>query len=771
MFEEQTKKNNSNKTTSGQSPPTPAPKSPTPPPSEPSSPQPPPEPSAQPEPQPARVPEAEPEDIFASTTPAPPPSAEPSAQPQPETGPPQAQALPPPTPPSPEPSPTPESEPEPSEPPSSPEQAPSVQPLSPPPQPPLQPPEPAQAPPGPQPQPEAGPPSVQAEPALSSEEKKKLETPELAKKEIIESADEGKDSQKEEMYVMSEKFRRMKPKLPPKKRKKRTLLIILAVVVLLIIGGGAGFYFWAQEYYQAPESIPEFISEPVTPEEPQPQPEAGLPQAEVEELPPEAGLPQAEVEEPVLSPEQTLKNELKDEAEDTVSRVELYLLEGAIGADIQVKITGNLITEEMEQDSLFNQGDYKVIGGTYKFQPKDVVFNQTSVLKIFYHQKSVEEKWEGNLVLGYFKDDLWTPLPASLNTEDNILMTNLDLLPSDTLAVLIEKVELVPKVEEFQIAPGIPSSPDSDSDGLTDVEETIYRTEANNPDSDTDGNPDGQEILNLMDPLQTGEVKLATSGLINVYTNPTFSYSFFYPASWLARAIPETNNQEVLVITNTGEFFSATVENNPERLTPVDWYLRQSPSTDQALLYSTIVNNQQAVWNPDHLTVYISKEDRVYILSYNVGTEKQANFKTTFEMLINGFQFVVQPQGRPDGTLIKYPDQAGVYLIENGKKRAFASGEVFERIGFKWEDVIEIPYSETYVDGEEITGRLDGTLIKYPDQAGVYLIENGKKRAFASGEVFEALDYKWDDVIEISADETYSDGPIIESSVTVTPTE
>jgi len=206
-------------------------------------------------------------------------------------------------------------------------------------------------------------------------------------------------------------------------------------------------------------------------------------------------------------------------------------------------------------------------------------------------------------------------------------------------------------------------------------ERKIELGKINNPDTDADGISDGQEILNLTNPLE-GEFQLATSGLINVYTNTTYAYSFFYPSSWLARAIPETGNQEVLVITNTGEFFSITVENNPERLSPAEWYLRQSPNIEEDLLYSVVINEQTAVWNPERSTVYITKDDRVYILSYNIGTEREANFKTTFRMMINSFRFVTQPQGRPDGTLISYPDQPEVYLIQNGQKRAFASGEV-----------------------------------------------------------------------------------------------
>ena len=617
--------------------------------------------------------------------------------------------------------------------------------------------------------------------ALSQPSATKFATPELAKKEIIQEADEGGDSEKEIIRVMADKFRKSKPKKSKSGKKKGNLLIILLVVVILIIAGGLGYYFWAEDYFQK-SAVPETITKPID--------------TELEEPPIELVEPIEEeiiIKEPVLSPVQTLRDELQNaETGVVISWAEIYLPEGAVETDINLEIKGELVSEESE-------GDYKIIGGLYQVSSQkietnidivlpdieteeetkidieteddfDVIFKKTANLRIFYSQDLIEDTWEQDLVLGYFKDNFWTPLSSSLDIEANTLSIDIDLLPSKILAVIVAKEKITPKIEMFQIAPEIQSSLDTDSDGLTDVEERLYRTEVNNPDSDADTTPDGQEILKLTEPNQQAEgAQLATSGLINVYTNPTYSYSFFYPSSWLARALPETNNQEVLVITNTGEFFSITIENNPEELSPVEWYLRQSPSVDESLLYSTIVNNQEAVWNQEHLTLYISKDSRVYILSYNVGTEREANFKTSFELMINSFQFVVQPQGRADGTLVQYPDQPEVYLIESGKKRAFVSGEIFVRIGFKWEDIIEIPYSETYIDGDPVTGRLDGTLIKYPDQPGVYLIEFGTKRAFASGQVFEALGFKWDDLIEILENEIYPDGPIIDSHVTSVP--
>ena len=536
---------------------------------------------------------------------------------------------------------------------------------------------------------------------------------------------------------------------------------------------------WMNNYYQSVQEQPQPQTEVKEEEQAEPAPTEGEvkeeEQAEETIKEEEQPIEEESIIEEVLSAEQIITTEAVNNENKKIAEIEFYLPAGAINENttFEMNITSQLWTNKLQQEFLVEESSYKVIETIYNFniEPNDfsLVFSESVRLKISYNQEFINADWEEHLVLGYFKDNLWTPLESILDTNKNTLSINFDILPSKIFAILVAKDKTTPKIEKFQIAPNIPLSIDSDNDGLTNIEENIFTTQINNPDTDGDGNPDGQEVLTLMHPLNSGEAQLASSGLINVYTNPTYSYSFFYPSSWLARALPETANQEVLVITNTGEFFSITVENNLEKLSPKEWYLRQSPDIAEELLFETIIDNQPAIWNPEKLTIYTAKEDRVYAISYNIGIEKKSNFKTCFEMLINSFQFIVQIQGRPNNTLIKYPDSPGVYLIENNKKRAFQSGEIFEMIGFKWEDVIEIPINEVYEDGDIISGRLNGTLIKYPNSSGIYFIEDNKKRAFQSGEIFEMLGFKWEDVIEILVGEIYEDGPIIGNTSSITP--
>ncbi len=476
------------------------------------------------------------------------------------------------------------------------------------------------------------------------------------------------------------------------------------------------------------------------------------------------------LEEEQVSKAKAIDVEVQDNEENIVSSASINFPEGSLPINTEINFSGQYITDEMRNKDEYKDSSYKMLGGLYKLSKTDVILKKNVSLEIKYHEDTVEKQWESDIKLAYFKDGMWTPLPAELDTQVNSLKVELGVLPSDTFSIVVHKDHLTPGEEKFNIIPATPSSSDSDSDGLTDMEESLFATQKNNPDTDADQTPDGQEVVTLKDPNSNEtSAKLTTTGLLDVYTNPTFSYSLFYPADWLARALPDTNNEEVLIITNTGEFFSITVENNPEILSPEEWYLNQGSLSNGSKLVETTVNNQPAVWNPNHSTIYIARDNKIYAVSYKVGTEKNANFKSTFKMIIKGFQFVTQPEGRPDGTLIKYPDEPGVYLIDDGQKRPFKSGEIFKQLGFKWGDVIEIPLSEEYPTGEVITGRLDGTLIKYPNESGVYLIENSKKRPFKSGEVFKQLGYSWEDVIQIPKDEHYPTGAVIDSHVTSTP--
>ena len=400
--------------------------------------------------------------------------------------------------------------------------------------------------------------------------------PELIKKDTLKKVEDDSQGQektknsssKEKIYVMPDKFRQ--DSRQESKRSKKGIKIFLIILFAFLIGGGAYYYFWAQQYIEK-ESVD--ISEEEIKKELLEEEEAVSEEEEAvseEEIPSESSEPSEKEEaEKIIFQEKNIEIEVKNQEENLISKFNLYLPEGSLPAETTIEASG-----VWEQGNVLEDDLYKSIGAIFEIESNaDLVFSESVDLEILYGQELVEEFWEEEIALGYFKNETWTPLLSNVNLEENVVKAELDFLPANTFGLIVEKDKIIPEIEKLNIAPQISSTLDDDNDGLTNIEESLFSTESNNPDTDADGISDGQEILNSTNPSQI-DGQLATSGLIKVYVNPTFSYSLFYPSSWLTRPIPETDNQEVLIVTNTGEFFSINVENNPEELSPTDWYLR-----------------------------------------------------------------------------------------------------------------------------------------------------------------------------------------------------
>lgn len=182
---------------------------------------------------------------------------------------------------------------------------------------------------------------------------------------------------------------------------------------------------------------------------------------------------------------------------------------------------------------------------------------------------------------------------------------------------------------------------DSDKDGLTDEEEKLYKTDSLNPDTDSDGYLDGAETLSLYSPLSKGG-KIDTSGLINIYINPVFKYSLFYPAGWIAQALDQSN-ATVIFTSATGEFIESLVLENPQKLTISNWYKEQSPDINLVDTKKSKLDGQEAIEIIDkdngQKIIYAAYKDKVYGLIYNYGTQEGLNFETTFGMMENSFKF------------------------------------------------------------------------------------------------------------------------------------
>ncbi len=120
----------------------------------------------------------------------------------------------------------------------------------------------------------------------------------------------------------------------------------------------------------------------------------------------------------------------------------------------------------------------------------------------------------------------------------------------------------------------------------------------------------------------------------------------------------------------------------------------------------------------------------------------------------------------PDGVLLKLSDGSAVYYKEEGKLRPIYSDKVFKTYHFNWDEIINVPQQELnkYVKSSLLLFG-SGTLIKAIDKPSVYLIDDNEKlRPIVSGQVFERLHYRWSDIYDVPSEvvDQYEKGKAIE---------
>ena len=146
-----------------------------------------------------------------------------------------------------------------------------------------------------------------------------------------------------------------------------------------------------------------------------------------------------------------------------------------------------------------------------------------------------------------------------------------------------------------------------------------------------------------------------------------------------------------------------------------------------------------------------------------------ANFGTVLTTNLSGFTVGNDVEFR-DGSLIRALETPAVYAVSGKVLRPIVSAEVFETLGYNYDNITWLPQS--FLDKYGTTGTMlesttlhpNGTLVKYASSSTVYLIQDGAKRAFSSASVIASNGYAGTPVITIPSSETYADG----SSIVVT---
>ena len=101
----------------------------------------------------------------------------------------------------------------------------------------------------------------------------------------------------------------------------------------------------------------------------------------------------------------------------------------------------------------------------------------------------------------------------------------------------------------------------------------------------------------------------------------------------------------------------------------------------------------------------------------------------------------------PTGALLQSQETGGIFEVENGIKHPIWSKEILQNRfpNQKWTLVTEEELN-LYPKGEPVKFQ-DGELVTSPGTNAVFVISNGERRKIASREVFESLGYHWENII------------------------
>ncbi len=105
----------------------------------------------------------------------------------------------------------------------------------------------------------------------------------------------------------------------------------------------------------------------------------------------------------------------------------------------------------------------------------------------------------------------------------------------------------------------------------------------------------------------------------------------------------------------------------------------------------------------------------------------------------------------PTGALLQNNQTGGVYWVEEGEKAPLLD-RVLLTTKFKSKKIIQVTPEE--LESYPLINPImfeDGELLTSPETRAVYLIYEGKKRPFSSADIFEKLGYKWENIITVSA--------------------
>jgi hypothetical protein len=188
-----------------------------------------------------------------------------------------------------------------------------------------------------------------------------------------------------------------------------------------------------------------------------------------------------------------------------------------------------------------------------------------------------------------------------------------------------------------------PAGLDSDSDGLSDLEEALFHADPHNPDTDKDSFLDGNEVFHLYNPAGGGNALLIDSGEVKVFASAAEGWSMYVPTSWKT----SLNSDESVATSETGhgETFVVSILRNDAKQSLMDWYLTNhlgELSSEVAMIETK--SGLKGIEGKDLLTTYFAWGDQAILsFEYKLDGQPFVNFRNTYEMMKNSLLFRHDP--------------------------------------------------------------------------------------------------------------------------------
>lgn len=188
-----------------------------------------------------------------------------------------------------------------------------------------------------------------------------------------------------------------------------------------------------------------------------------------------------------------------------------------------------------------------------------------------------------------------------------------------------------------------PAGLDTDSDGLTDLEEALLTTNARSPDTDSDGFLDGNEVFHLYNPGGLAPGKLLEAKLVKEVKG-SIGWTMSIPNAWSLK-LTNPDGSKATIETGKAESFTVSIEQNPNNQSIVDWYVATHPNVQASqLLQYRSKKGYTGIIGADLLTTYIPWGDRIFVFTYELKDQPFINYRTLYSMMLNSLMLTGLPQ-------------------------------------------------------------------------------------------------------------------------------